>query len=294
MSSDVNHDPYEAADAHLRAEEDRLSKALEAVRASRAAIAAARMRANIGPYAAPERAAAASTPISTPASTPLQTPEKFKGMGLGEAAAAQLAENKGLELTVKQLWAAMSGAGFTIVSERPEAALNWALRKRETKHSDVILIGDGKWGLADWYSPAQIKRFKESRTNASGRNHIEHVEKTKAGIANAMSSRLTKWGRRPSIKPEQMAKAYYARQSGQAKSKLGMARAGGIVYPTFLSYWCTYEMENWRPNDPLPPKRREVPKVNQDFKFENMWPPENGQTDLLNGNGIVVTTTTPH
>ncbi len=263
-------DPYEAADAPLRAEEERLSKALEAVRASRASIAAARS-ARMASYPLPIPSPRESV---TPAATQVIASEKFKGMGLAEASAAQLAENKGLELTVKQLWAAMSAAGFTIVSERPEAAVNWALRKREAKHGDVILIGDGKWGLAKWYSPAQIKRFKEARTNASGRNHLEHVEKTKAGIANAMSSRLTKWGRRPSVKPEQMAKAYYARKGGKATSKLGMARAGELVYPTFLYYWQNFEMENWKPGDQLPPKRRDVPKANQDIKFSDMWPPE--------------------
>lgn len=274
------HDPYEAADAPLKAEEDRLSKELEAVRASRASIAAARA-ARISSYPLP--IPAISEPV-TPAATQVVASEKFKGKGLGEAGVAQLAENRGLELTVKQMWAAMTAAGFHIVAERPEAALNWALRKREAKHGDVILIGDGKWGLAEWYSPAQIKRFKDSRTNASGRNHIEHVEKTKAGIANALSSRLTQWGRRRAVTAEQMAKAYYAQKNG-AKSKLAIAKAGNMVFPTFCSYWKQFEMENWKPGDPFPPPRRAVEKRNQDIKLEDMWPPEKTESGgPTNGN----------
>lgn len=282
-------DPYEAADAPLRAEEERLSRALEDLRASRKTIAAARAR--MGPYLpAPvgkEPPSIAATPVTT-------TAQKFSGKGLGEGAVVQLAENRGMELTVKQLWSAMSAAGFHILSERPEAALSWALRKREAKHGDVILIGDGKWGLAEWYSPAQIKRFKDSRTNASGRNHIEHIENTKAGIANALSNRLTQWGRRHSITAEQMAKAYYARKSGAANSKLATSKAGKMVFPTFCSYWKQFEMENWKPGEAFPPPRRAIEKRNQDIKIEDMWPPDEEQTDLLKGNGTAVVSTVPH
>ncbi len=215
-------------------------------------------------------------------------------MGLGEACAKQLAENRGVELTAKQVWAAISAAGFSILSERPEGAVNWALRKREKKEADVVLVGDGKWGLVEWYSPAQIKKFRDSRNNASGRNHIEHVERTRAGIANAKRTRLDHWGRKRSITGEQMAEAYYAIQRG-AKSKLQAAKAAKMAWPTFTYYWCNYKMENWKPGDPFPPARRAVAKKGPEIKLEDMWPREKGSANgHANGNGTAVVSTVPH
>jgi hypothetical protein len=219
--------------------------------------------------------------------------DKFKGIGLEQAAARVLSESDHIELTAKQIWTVLSAANYTLLSDRPEQSVNWALRKRETKVGDVILVGDGKWGMESWYSKARLKELRDSRNNASGRNHVEHVERTKLGIANAKRNRLEHWGRRPSITAEQMAKAYYARKNG-ADSKLAMAKAGGIVYPTFLSYWQVYEMENWKPGAPFPPERRAVRKPSQEIKVKDMWPPNDEQADFLKGNGTAVVSTVPH
>jgi hypothetical protein len=191
-------------------------------------------------------------------------------MGLGEAAAKQLSESDHIELTAKQIWAALSTAGFSILSERPEQATNWALRKRERKEKDVILIGDGKWGMIKWYSQARLRELRDSRNNASTRNHADHVEKTKAGIANAKRTRLPHWGRRRTVNGDQMAAAYYAFQHG-AKSKLQLAKAANMAWPTFNFYWAQYEMENWKPGDSFPPKHRETPKKASEIRLENMW-----------------------
>ncbi len=258
-------DPYEAADAPLREQEARLVAELNGVRALRASIAAARAgSASRGLYAVPESPA---QKVST--ATSIVAAGKFRGMGLGEACATQLAENRGVELTSKQIWAAISAAGFSILSERPEGAVNWALRKREKKEADVILVGDGKWGLVEWYSPAQLKKFRDSRNVASGRNHIEHVERTKAGIANAKRTQLDHWGRKRSITAEQMAKSYAAIRSGS--SKLQAAKAGNMAWPTFNWYWMTFQMEKWKPGLPFPPERREA-VLERPLKSHEMWP----------------------
>ncbi len=268
MPTDSIRDPYEAADAPLREQEARLVAELDGVRKLRASIAAAREgSASRGLYA-PVPAGDAQK-IST--ATSIVAAGKFRGMGLGEACATQLSENRGIELTAKQVWTAISAAGFSILSERPEQAVSWALRKREKKEKDVILVGDGKWGMVEWYSPAQIKKFRDTRNNASGRNHIEHVERTRAGIANAKNTRLDHWGRKRTITGEQMAEAYYAIQGG-AKSKLQAAKAAKMAWPTFTYYWCNYEMENWKPGDLFPPARRAVVKKGPDIKLEDMWP----------------------
>jgi hypothetical protein len=260
-------DPYEAADVPLRAKEARLVAELDAVRKSRAAIAAARLAAGTPPAV-----------YTAGAATEVSTDSKYKGMGLEAAAAARLAECDHVEQTVKQIWAALFAEGFSIVSARPEGAVNWALRKREKKVGDVILVGDGKWGMTGWYSAARVKEIRAKRTNASGRNHEEHVENTKAGIANARKTRLGTWGRRLVVTGEQMKIAYEEYQRG-AKSKLQLARAANIVWPTFNLYWKNFEMENWRPGDPFPPPRRETPKESTEIKLENMWPRANGHAN---------------
>lgn len=284
----TNDDPYEIAAAPLRAKEARLVTELDAVRQSLAAIASARAAAG-----APVTVSSATPDHPTTGATLVISQGKFKGMGLGEAAAKQLSESDRIELTAKQIWAAISAAGFSILSERPEQAVSWALRKRETKERDVILVGDGKWGMVNWYSQARLKELRASRNNASGRNHAEHVEKTKAGIANAKRTRLVHWGRKRSITGEQMAKAYYAIQAG-AKSKLQAAKAAGMVWPTFAWYWRYHEMEKWKPGDPFPPPKRAVEKSNSEIKLKDMWPREGRAIELTNGNGTVVGSTVPH
>lgn len=268
-------DPYEAAATPLREEEARLMARLAEVRGLLGALASARAAAGIAGYMAslPDR------PIqSTVAATPVNPPDKFKGMGLGEAAAKQLSESDHIELTAKQIWAALSAAGFSILSEHPEQATSWALRKRERKEKDVVLIGDGKWGWAKWYSKDRVREIRAKRTNASGRNHAEHVERTKAGIANAKQTRLSHWGRKRTVNGDQMAAAYYAFQRG-AKSKLQLAKAANMAWPTFNLYWAQYELENWKPGDLFPPKRRETSKKATEIRLENMWPREPGHVN---------------
>jgi hypothetical protein len=278
MATTIPSDPYEAADASLREKEARLAAELEAVRNSRAAIAAARVVSGVGGNGPSVAAATAAMPIA----------EKFRGLGLEQASAKVLSESDRLELTAKQIWGVLASAGFSLLSDKPEQSVSWALRKREKKVGDVILTGDGRWGMVDWYSQARLKELRASRNNASTRNSAEHIDKTKAGIANAKRNRLEHWGRRRSVTGEQMAKAYEAIQNGA--SKLAASKAAGIAHPTFAWYWKAFEMENWKPGLPFPPTRRAVENKTVPKKHE-MWPRESGRP---NGNGIVVGSTTPH
>jgi len=289
MVTEKTLDPYEVAAAPLRAKEARLVTELDAVRRSLAAIEAARAAA--GFTASPS--ATIDMPATISAAVPAIVSDKFKGLGLEQASALVLAESDQIELTAKQVWHILSAAGYNLLADRPEQSVSWALRKRERKVKDVILVGDGKWGMVNWYSQARLKELRASRNNASTRNHAEHVAKTKAGIANAKTNRLEHWGRKRSITGEQMAKAYYAIQHG-AKSKLQAAKAANMAWPTFTYYWCKYEMENWKPGDPFPPPRRAVVKKGPDIKLEDMWPRDDRANGHANGNGIAVDSAIPH
>jgi hypothetical protein len=264
--------PYETAEATLRAKEERLVVELSAVRQSLAAISAARSAA--GNEGLP--ASNLPAPVSSMAVTAPAIAETYRGMGLEVAAALFLSKTDQIELTARQIWSGLADAGFTLLSDRPEGSVNWALRKREKKVGDVVLVGDGKWGMVAWYSKERVREIRAQRTNASGRNHAEHVARTKAGIDNAKRTRLDHWGPKRKINGEQMAAAYYAFQGG-AKSKLQLAKAANMAWPTFNLYWSQYELENWRPNDPFPPKRREV--LRKKIRLENMWPRESGHVN---------------
>ena len=285
MSSE-NRDPYEAAVAPLRAKEARLVAELDAVRKSLAAIETAREAANwVSDSNSDARTSLTASTFLTP---PGRVSAKYNGLGLEQACAKVVAESDQIELTGKQIWSVLSAAGYSLLSERPEQSVSWALRKRERKVGDVILVGDGKWGMVNWYSQARLKELRASRNNASTRNHVEHVAKTKAGIANAKQNRLGHWGRKRSVTGEQMAKAYEAIQNGA--SKLAASKAAGIAHPTFAWYWKAFEMENWRPDLPFPPARRAVENAKAPKKHE-MWPRENGH---VNGNGTAGRSTVPH
>lgn len=273
---------YEPVAARLREKEARLVAELDAVRRSLAALESARVAAGlpssgyVTPLADDGRAA-------VPVNTSTVVSDKFIGLGLEQAAAKVLSESDHIELTGKQIWNVLAAAGYSLLSDRPEQSVSWALRKREKKVGDVILIGDGKWGMVDWYSQGRLKELREMRNNASGRNSVEHVAKTKAGIANARRNRrMDNWGPRRKITGDKMALAFVAYQSG-AKSKLACARAGKMAWPTFAFYWQTFEMEKWRPGDAFPPPRRVAPKRNQEIVFEEMWPRENGATHIDDG-----------
>jgi transposase-like protein len=110
-------------------------------------------------------------------------------------------------LTVKKIWKILSDAGVKILSDTPESALGWALRKRERKFGDVILVGNGEWGLTEWYSADEVERMRASRNNASGRNREEHSERTKAGMNLAWSERGVRIGAKRKMTPEKMEQA---------------------------------------------------------------------------------------
>ena len=281
MKTNSPQDPYEAVAAPLRAKETRLVAELDAVRKSLAGIEAAREAAGFDQ--------AMSDVVETSSKAPpVIVSEKYKGKGLEQAVVVSLETRYGYAATAKEIWGQLARANYSLLSDRPEQSVSWALRKREKKFGDVILIGNGKWGLTKWYSDEKLAEFRAARTNASGRNHEEHVEKTKAEIANAKENRLEHWGRRRRVTAEQMAKAYEIIRAGG--SKLAAATAAGIEHPTFGWYWMVFEMENWRPGLPFPPARRPVP-LERAPKKHAMWQSDEG---FLKGNGTAVGSTVPH
>jgi hypothetical protein len=217
-------DTYEIADAPLREKEQRLIKELDGVRAARASIAVAREMAG-GVSAQPTN----PHPVTSVASTVINsiTGTPYYGLGLAEAGIKCLSLRYGHPRTVKYIWKVLSESGVKILSEKPESALGWAFRKRERKVGDVILVGNGEWGLPNWYTPVQLEQIKASRNNASGRNREEHIERTKAGMELAHKLRGVKIGAARKMTPEVIARAEELLSQGrtirQVADELGVA-----------------------------------------------------------------------
>jgi hypothetical protein len=126
----------------------------------------------------------------------------YYGLGLAEAAIKCLSFRVNHPRTVKNIWKMLSDAGVRILSDKPESALGWALRKRERRVGDVLLIGNGEWGLREWFSPAAIDEIMAKRNNASGRNREEHSERTKLGMELAFKHRGVRIGAKRKMTPE--------------------------------------------------------------------------------------------
>jgi transposase-like protein len=219
-------DPYEIADAPLREKEQRLIKELDGVRAARASIAIAREMAG-RPAPSNLKQTTEATPTGATVVSPLVgTP--YYGLPLAEAAMKCLSLTDKKPMTVKQIWKTLSDAGVNILSDRPEAALGWAVRKRERKFDDVILVGNGEWGLTEWYTPERRAEIKANRNVASGRNREEHSARTKAGMNMAFEQRGVRIGAVRKMTPELKAKAFeMLKEKGstirQVAEKLGVA-----------------------------------------------------------------------
>jgi hypothetical protein len=105
----------------------------------------------------------------------------FAGLSLQEAARKHLADiNK--PLSGREIWPALKEAGFKTASSRPEGAIHWALRKRQKKQKDVMLVEGGKWALTAWYTPEQRAEINRALNGMAGRDRENHSAKTKRGM----------------------------------------------------------------------------------------------------------------
>lgn len=164
---------------------------------------------------------AAATVFNGLAGTP------YYGLGLAEAGMKCLSTRHGHTRTIKNIWKVLSDAGVKILSDKPESALGWAFRKREAKVGDVVLVGNGEWGLASWYPDEEVERIRASRNNASGRNREEHIERTKAGMELAWKTRGVRIGAKRKMTPEIKARAEELLSQGktirEVANEIGMA-----------------------------------------------------------------------
>lgn len=134
------------------------------------------------------------TPTQPPVTVPASA-SPYYGLGLGEAGKKFLSTIADkTPQTYRVIWEALHSTGYTISAKDPYATLSWQLRKREENHGDVILVGDGKFALTDWYTMEEQARIRKTRGKQPWRNHEEHSQRTKDGLRQAAQERGIRLG----------------------------------------------------------------------------------------------------
>jgi hypothetical protein len=186
-------DPYEAAEAPLKAKKQQLLGELASIDAALAGIARAR-----------EMSAGAVTVGSSHESRPVEPqlpPETspYYGQSIGEASFSVLTGQPPKHpLTPREVALVLKRARFEIAHKNPVHAIHTQLKRRAEKHGDVLLVGVGKWGLRKWYTPAEIDQLVENLGGMGGRDRESHIERTRVGMA-AARSRGVVLGAKPKI-----------------------------------------------------------------------------------------------
>jgi hypothetical protein len=143
--------------------------------------------------------------IAPPEKAPLSPDSPYFGLGIAEACLRRLTIC-GVPQKCKEILRALTEAGFAFKSKDNEGTINWALRRRENRLGDVVLLGNATWGLPEWFSKDEIAKIKAERTNASGRDHDDHVRATSEGMRFARDFRGVKIGQPLKWTPEIEAK----------------------------------------------------------------------------------------
>lgn len=139
-------DPYEAVLADLKAKRDQIDQAIQVIEAVRAG--------------APAPASPKSM-LSGQIDAGVDGPGAFLGMTIVDAAKKLLA-NRRRTLTNAEILAAFKAGGLVLSSVDPLNTVGSVLTRRFNQVGDIVRMGRGTWGLAEWYPGRNFKR-KEPR-----------------------------------------------------------------------------------------------------------------------------------
>jgi Helix-turn-helix domain of resolvase len=136
-----------------------------------------------------------ATVTVTPAATrvidakPMPEGNPFYGLGLREACPRQLEMIRKPQLP-REIWEVLQSVGYQTAHGDPAGAVHSALRRRAKTHGDVLLVGEGKWGLKSWYTEDDLEEIKKSVGGMGGRDSAAHSERTKVGMIVARPTKL--------------------------------------------------------------------------------------------------------
>lgn len=143
---------YDAVLADLTAKRDQLNVAIEAIRSLGA----------VGGLAG-----AANVTSSTTAAQKIE-PDAFFGLTVVEASRKYLAMMKRPQ-TTPTITEALQAGGYLFQSGNPSTTVASILNRSDSKSGEVVRVGKGMWGLADWYpNRPKRKRVNGDQLDAAG------------------------------------------------------------------------------------------------------------------------------
>ena len=173
----------------------------------------------------------------------------YHGMGLGEAAVEYL-RIKGEIQTPREIWAALYTGGVTTAHKDPVSAVRNVLGRREKRQGDVILVGEGKWGLDIWITDEEREQIARQMGGMGARDHEAHSASTKEGMKNAMA-RGVRLGQPPKLNAKKV--ACFKRLIASGSSIRDACAA--IRVSVALYYNHRAEIDAWNEGDPWPPSK---------------------------------------
>jgi len=162
---------------------------------------------------------------------PLPTNSPFYGLTLPEIVAKVLGTQTEPRVP-REIWALIDGK-FPTTSRDPIHGVQWALQRRSKSHGDVMLIGEGKWGMSDWYTEEERKKITASLGPMSGRDRANHIAKT-TNAAMVMKARGVRMGAPKKMTPEIISKLRQLIENGLSVAEA--SKEVGIKASTFYAH----------------------------------------------------------
>jgi hypothetical protein len=135
-------DPYDIVLADLKAQRDRIDQAIAAIESVRGTGAAS-------------RPVSAATPATSQPS--VDEPGAFLGMTIPDAAKKLLASRR-KTLGNAEIVAAFKAGGLAMNSVDPINTVGSVLTRRFNTIGDIVRVGRGTWGLAEWYPGRNFRK----------------------------------------------------------------------------------------------------------------------------------------
>lgn len=174
----------------------------------------------------------------------------FYGMDLPQAVTKQLSMMSGAQLP-HEIWEKMADQ-YPSLSKDPAHGVRYALQRRSKREGDVMLVGEGKWAMTNWYSEEERRKIEASLGSMAGRDRANHIEKTKAAI-RSMQARGVHFGRKRKMTSEKVAKMRQLIEGGM--SVADVCKELAISTGTFAKY------KKDMPGLKVPKKRRQSAKT---------------------------------
>lgn len=162
-------DPYEVVINDLKAKRDEIDNAIQALE---------RLRAGGGGTPAMASGAGGHSPV------PSEGPGAYLGMTIPEAV-IKLLRTQRRQMSNTEIVAAIQAGGLAMQSKDPINTVGSVLTRRFNDVGDIVRVGRGIWGLAEWYPNRNFKKKPDKADNGS-KNGTSEPEQPSGPLGGAL------------------------------------------------------------------------------------------------------------